>query len=581
MYSEETKASGLAKLLSNFDLVLLDTCSLMEDSFPLFMDALVTSHGYWKEGLRVVILGECMAELKKHSKSGEHEKRINAKRALKIVKHDQSIWNRNKVLKIEKALHKDAFADRAIFAKVSDLRISQKILVITQDKKLKADIRGLNNLESQKGRNIHVYQIGRSGELEIKFDDRSAPVPARNFNGKKNVEKPERKPVEEKPKAPQKPKNPDKPQVILKENALLANLNNPNYPVNKKLDDIANQIALLKGLSEEEKKQLNLKLTEEKLLAEKKKLEAPKPKEKEPAQKKPAKEQPAPKQEAPAKAKPYYEYGKTPSAALKRLGDHYGWMFRDSTVAFFAGVHGPVDLTTDDLALSEGAADLKPETSKEIKIKSLTLVFERTKNEFHVYLKPVEEKKQEPKPEAKPEPEKAKKPAKKKETKKVEEPAKEEAPKQEPKPKKAKKKAPTKVEEPKKEEKKEPEAKKAKAPKTTKKTSLKAKKEEKPAAEPVVAEKPKKPSKKAPAKKEKEPAKPAEKAEVKRSSGFAEAEKNDKILNANLNNPNYPKASAIKDIEEQIVRIRHLKPGESKELKFGIKALQAKLKELK
>jgi len=579
MYSEETKASSLAKLLSNFDLVLLDTCSLMEDSFPLFMDALVTSHGYWKEGLRVVVLGECMDELKKHSKSGEHEKRINAKRALKIVKHDQSIWNRNKILRIEKASHKDAFADRAIYAKVSDLRISEKILVITQDKKLKADIRGLNNLESQKGRNIHVYQIGRNGQLEIKFDDRSAPVPARDFNGKKNVEKTEKKPIEEKPKAPQKPKNTDKSQVVLKENALLANLSNPNYPLNKKIDDIDYQIKLLKGLSDEEKKQFNLRLTEEKLLIEKKKLEAPKPKEKAPEPKKPAKEQKpaAPKQEKPVK--PYYEYGKTPSAALKKLGAHYGWMFRDPSIPFFEGVHGSVDLTTDDLALSEKMADLKPETSKELTIKTLTFVFEHTKNEFHVYLKPVEETKPEPKEPEKPKAEKVGKPAKKKESKKVEEPVKEEKPKQEPKPKKTKKaKEPAKVEKPE-VKKEEPLVEKPKASKP-KKAAPKAKKEEK-VAEPTPApEKPAKKASKKPSKKANEPAKPASKPEVKHSAGFAEAEKNDKILNANLNNPNYPKASATKDIEEQIVRIRHLKPGESKELKFGIKALQAKLKEI-
>lgn len=580
MYSEETKASSLAKLLSNFDLVLLDTCSLMEDSFPNFMDALVASRGYWKEGLRVVILGECMDELKKHSKSGEHEKRINAKRALKIVKHDQSIWNRNKVLKIEKALHKDAFADRAIYAKVSDLRISQKILVITQDKKLKADIRGLNNLESQKGRNIHVYQIGRHGDLEIKFDDRSAPVPARNFNGKKPVEKPENKPFEEKPKAPQKPKNPDKSQVILKENALLANISNPNYAVNKKIEDIDAQIALLKGLSQEEKKQLNLKLTEEKLLLEKKKLEAPKPKEKEPVQKNPVKEQKPQKQET--VKKPYYEYGKTPVLALKKLGDHYGWMFRDPSVAYFSGVHGPIDLTSDDLAVAEEAASLKPETSTELVIKSLTFVFEHTKNEFHVYLKPVEEKKEEQAAKVEAKPKKTKAPAKKKEEKKVEEPVKEEKPKQESKPKKTKKKAVEKTEKPAEEKKvEEPVVEKQKANKP-KKSTAKAKKEEKPVAEatPKADEKAPASKKKAP-KKAKEPANSAQKPEIKHSSGFAEAEKNDKILNANLNNPNYPKASAIKDIEEQLVRIRHLKPGESKELKFGIKALQAKLKELK
>ena len=56
MYSEETKPSNLAKLLNNFDKVFMDTCSLMEDSFPQFMDCLVKSHEYWKDGLKVIVL---------------------------------------------------------------------------------------------------------------------------------------------------------------------------------------------------------------------------------------------------------------------------------------------------------------------------------------------------------------------------------------------------------------------------------------------------------------------------------------------------------------------------------------------
>ena len=69
MYSEEIKSSNLAKFLNNFDKVFMDTCSLMEDSFPLFMDCLVKSREYWKDGLKVIVLGECMEELKKHSRT--------------------------------------------------------------------------------------------------------------------------------------------------------------------------------------------------------------------------------------------------------------------------------------------------------------------------------------------------------------------------------------------------------------------------------------------------------------------------------------------------------------------------------
>ena len=169
MYSEETKPSNLAKLLNNFDKVFMDTCSLMEDSFPQFMDCLVKSHEYWKDGLKVIVLGECMEELKKHSKSKDGDKFVEAKLAIKILEHNK---RHGKTIEITKPTHKDGFADRAIFAKVTDLRIAEKILIITQDKKLTNDIRGLNGLESQKGTNIHVSRISRNGDLEINYGEK-------------------------------------------------------------------------------------------------------------------------------------------------------------------------------------------------------------------------------------------------------------------------------------------------------------------------------------------------------------------------------------------------------------------------
>ena len=74
--------------------------------------------------------------------------------------------------------------------------------------------------------------------------------------------------------------------------------------------------------------------------------------------------------------------------------------------------------------------------------------------------------------------------------------------------------------------------------------------------------------------------KEAPKKPVTHSSGFAETQKQDQILNANINNPNYSKALAVKAIEAQIDRVRHLKPGEANELNLGLKELQNKKKQL-
>ena len=81
MYNEELKSSKLAQFLNDYDYVFVDTCSLMEDSFPLFMDYLSKSKEYWKEDLQVIVLGECVEELKKHAKEKEKDRKIAALRA--------------------------------------------------------------------------------------------------------------------------------------------------------------------------------------------------------------------------------------------------------------------------------------------------------------------------------------------------------------------------------------------------------------------------------------------------------------------------------------------------------------------
>ena len=498
MYSEEIKSSNLAKFLNNFDKVFMDTCSLMEDSFPLFMDCLVKSREYWKDGLKVIVLGECMEELKKHSKSKEGDKLVEAKLAIKILQDNK---RHGKTIEITKPTHKDGFADRAIFAKVTDLRIAEKILIITQDKKLTNDIRGLNSLESQKGRIINVYRISRSGDLEVNYGEKPQErAPARNnVRPISNNKTPIKTKQEAQQKAPEKPKITDKSPVVLADSALSANLSNPNYPTPRKIEDIDKQLALLKAMKPAEKANLKLRYPEEKLLEEKKRLApAPKAKPAAPAPKAPEK----PKAETP---KIFYGIGRTPSFALQKLGQYNGWIFRDPDVAYVAMVHGEYDVTTKDLkAVDKEVSELKHDMLKEYKIKGATIVFEKKNNDFYASLKP--------KPVAVPKP------------------------KAEPKPKPAPKAAP-----------------KAKPAETKK---------------PAPAKKP--------APKQEAPKKPAS-----HSSGFAETQRQDQILNANINNPNYSKVLAAKAIEAQIERVRHLKPGEASELNLGLKELQTKLKEIR
>lgn len=140
----------------------------MEDSFPTWMDRLAAAKVYLSDSpTQIYVPKECIIELERHSKNKEDfNKRATAKRALIILKKAK----KQKLVSILKKQTKEpkskAFADRAIYVKVSADRSNQKILVITQDKKLASDLIALNNLLSQKGRYARVVKFDvNSGEL--------------------------------------------------------------------------------------------------------------------------------------------------------------------------------------------------------------------------------------------------------------------------------------------------------------------------------------------------------------------------------------------------------------------------------
>jgi rRNA-processing protein FCF1 len=415
MYSEETKSSSLAKFLSIYDYVFVDTCSLMEDSFPVFMDNLTASHKYWKDGLHVIVLGECIEELKKHSANKDNqEARIEAERALKILRHDK--WF-HRILEVGKSNNNYGFADNAIYTAVSSLRIQNKVLIITQDKTLATDLKKLNSLDSQRGRYVLVYRLNQQGDLEENPGETglyqartysSAPRSASNNtkdrhfrSGLFHKEKPTRseEPVEDKPVL-------DSP-IVSADKRLMANLNNPNYPVERKLADLNEQIVAIDALSAEDKSKLSLAYTYDELLEERRKL-APKPavtptstaaaKPVEtklaapvvPEAKKEVAPVPQPAPVAPAKpispAKPqhlWFEFGSTIQEALTRTGAHYGILFRDPSVPYFPMVHGPYDLTSKDLDnLAKQVGVLKPGEKKDLPLGTLVAHIEKTEKDF-------------------------------------------------------------------------------------------------------------------------------------------------------------------------------------------------------
>ena len=534
MYNEELKSSKLAQFLNDYDYVFVDTCSLMEDSFPLFMDYLSKSKEYWKEDLQVIVLGECVEELKKHAKEKEKDRKIAALRALKIVRHDK--WHK-KAFTITKA-EGSSFADNAIFTKVSGLRIHNKILVITQDKTLTTDLLKLNRLDSQKGRYLSVYRLTPHSELEKNPGE----------NGEKTFNKKHEASSFQKVEKDNKTVALNKAQkvIIEEDNKLAKNLSNPNYKTKNKIKDINNQLSKLNKLDANSLSALNLRFSKEDLLKKKEELLPSKKGEK--------------KENKKETSSVIVTTGASPSEALKRLALNYHSIVRDSSVSYVGAVHGNLDLTSDDLKKVDQLAVSKGNFS--YNKGNVTYSFEKGK-EYSVSCKSLSSKK--------PEEQKRSTPVSMKEEKKENLP-------------------------PKKEENKKTKT----TPSSVKKENKPLPQKEKPILskdDPILKKKIRivkvkgstsggsssaipegivlvvgEPKTRTP-KKEKAPV--LKKAASKNDSSLLkEAMDADRVLNANLNNPNYPKEKALLEIQKQKTRLKKLSSKDISNLQLRLEDIE-------
>lgn len=534
MYNEELKSSKLAQFLNDYDYVFVDTCSLMEDSFPLFMDYLSKSKEYWKEDLQVIVLGECVEELKKHAKEKEKDRKIAALRALKIIRHDK--WHK-KAFTITKA-EGSSFADNAIFTKVSGLRIHNKILVITQDKTLTTDLLKLNRLDSQKGRYLSVYRLTPHSELEKNPGE----------NGEKTFNKKHEASSFQKVEKDNKTVALNKAQrvIIEEDNKLAKNLSNPNYKTKNKIKDIDNQLSKLNKLDANSLSALNLRFSKEDLLKKKEELLPSKKREK--------------KENKKETSSVIVTTGASPSEALKRLALNYHSIVRDPSVSYVGAVHGNLDLTSDDLKKVDQLAVSKGNFS--YNKGNVTYSFEKGK-EYSVSCKSLSSKK--------PEEQKRSTPVSMKEEKKKNLPPKKEE-------NKKTKTTPSSV---KKENKPLPQKekpilskddpilkKKIRIVKVKGSTSGGSSSAIPEGIVLVVGE-----SKTRTPKKEKAPV--LKKAASKNDSSLLkEAMDADRVLNANLNNPNYPKEKALLEIQKQKTRLKKLSSKDISNLQLRLEDIE-------
>lgn len=540
-FTEETKASKLAKFLSGIDLCYIDTCSLMEESFGPFLDTLNLSTEYFEDHRpEFIVVGQVVNELEKHAKKGETlELRIDAKRALRFLKLDKK---GNKLFTIEKVRSTEDFADPAIYSSISAQRINQKIILISQDKQLADDVRSLNNLDSQHGKFVNVYKVDPYGDLlENKGNVYQNQVRAQAKSSRSLPSKLPEKNIREAQPLPRPAARKETPKSLVPldikalDRAISSNIRNSTYPLARKLDDLDRQLKNLGSYSSSDISSWNLLYGPDALLKAKGELialqektleekEAPSAKEAKPASQPqplaPAPEsrpvsKPAP--EAPKKRSPFGK-GDTFISALKDLLGRYGTMIRDDGVPYVAAVHGPYDLVSSDFSkLVHEVAMLEIGSKKDATVKNLVFHIEKNQGDYRVTLEEA----------PKAEPAKAPAPAKKEPA-----PKKETAPAKKPAAKKSQPAAP-----------KAQEAAEASAPKSG--------------------------------------AKPHPGRKATHSPSYEEALKADRDLKAKINNPTYPLESKIKDLQAQEALVRTLKQSELKDLNYTVRGLQKAVRDLK
>ena len=553
-YKDEIRYSSLAKIMSDIDYVIIDTCSLMEDSFPEWLDILVeTKEEYLDSTLPIYVLESSVKELERLSKDRRSvDRKIAAKRALRILKKSKrhkvvDFVNIGTTLEENSPESEDgeyAFADPRIVSLINLDRIRKNIVAITQDKKLASDILRLKNQQSVHGKIVKVYKIDENAALQPNLGEEPAPAKkATKSSSKEKKKETKNAPI----KSAAKTKKPKDESAELLEKILNADqrlhsiLSNPTYPSEKKVQDLKTQLADLEKLGEAKLGNSKLKHDIPSIKEDIKRLEAPiaLPLKEEKPKALPMQEaKPVQTDKKAAKKDLWYEYGQTVEEAFRNVGNHYGVVFRDPNVAYVPNVHGPVNFTQEDLTkIAAAFGNTLKEGQKIVKqYKTVNLMAERTQKGIKAWLDverklitiPSPKPSVEPLKEVAPVKENAKETPKQKPAKKTKKPA------------KAASNEANKVEEPVQKEDKD-------AVPTKKATNVSPTKEEKP----------------------------------KKLTKLDEATLADKRLKANIHNSNYPKPQKLKDVEEQIARIKKIPLKDRGGLYFSLDSLKALLEFLR
>lgn len=145
--------SLLQNLLQKDDVrIFIDTCSMINDGFDDLLDSLIPILDVNHK--KLVIPNSCIKEIIKKKKHKENptlsKKAESALDSLEIIRQ---------FIDVRGNVNDGAFADSVFLCVFTQFRLKYNLILITEDKNLKADVLGLNNNKSVLGKRVYVFNI--------------------------------------------------------------------------------------------------------------------------------------------------------------------------------------------------------------------------------------------------------------------------------------------------------------------------------------------------------------------------------------------------------------------------------------
>ena len=138
----------------------IDTCSILHDQFETCMNGVVDV--LKENNCKIRITQTVINELTKHISSSNEELKANAEQKMELIAHSDlknifDIYNNTS----------NSFADNDFLALFTQLRLTEKILFITQDVALASDVWNLGDSKSVRSKRIEVAKIKKDGSLGL------------------------------------------------------------------------------------------------------------------------------------------------------------------------------------------------------------------------------------------------------------------------------------------------------------------------------------------------------------------------------------------------------------------------------